>query len=97
MAARLDMVAAGFGAHLLVSVCKECAMFEDDWRIPTLDEMRTLIDGVSTSTAGGFCPTSQEFFRYTSCSTNPKNDDAGSGCSAVTGFPPHSKGAHMLG
>jgi hypothetical protein len=31
---------------------------KDDWRLPTFDEVRTLLEAVFPSMEGGFCPAS---------------------------------------
>ncbi len=45
----------------------------DDWRLPTIDELRTLVRGVSTTMTGGTCPTSESCSNQDSCNKNKNN------------------------
>ena len=42
----------------------------DDWRLPTIDELRTLIRGVSTTMTDGKCPTSELCPNQDDCNKN---------------------------
>jgi hypothetical protein len=58
---------------------------KDDWRLPTLNEARTLLEGVSPTMEGGFCPASEECLDWMNCSANAKYESACQGCLAVGG------------
>ena len=45
----------------------------DDWRLPTIDELRTLVRGVSTTMTGGTCPTSESCSDQDTCNKNKNN------------------------
>lgn len=45
----------------------------DDWRVPTIDELRTLVRGVSTTMTGGKCPTSEGCQAQDSCNKDKEN------------------------
>ncbi|MBP5406944.1 DUF1566 domain-containing protein [bacterium] len=45
----------------------------DDWRLPTIDELRTLVRGVSTTMTGGKCPTSESCTDQDSCNKDKEN------------------------
>lgn len=45
----------------------------DDWRMPTIDELRTLVRGVSTTMTGGKCPTSEGCAAQNSCNKDKDN------------------------
>ena len=45
----------------------------DDWRLPTIDELRTLVRGVSTTMTGGKCPTSESCTDQDSCNKDKDN------------------------
>lgn len=45
----------------------------DDWRLPSIDELRTLIRGVSTTMTGGKCPTSESCTDQDSCNKDKEN------------------------
>lgn len=57
---------------------------KDDWRLPTVDEARMLLDGVSPTMEGGFCAASEECFNWMNCSANQKYAAACDGCSDVS-------------
>jgi hypothetical protein len=58
---------------------------KDDWRLPTVDEARTLLEGVSPTMEGGFCAASEECINWMNCSANAKYEAACKGCSDVSG------------
>ena len=45
----------------------------DDWRLPTIDELRTLVRGVSTTMTGGKCPTSESCTAQDTCNKDKEN------------------------
>ncbi len=45
----------------------------DDWRLPTIDELRTIVRGVSTTMTGGTCPTSESCSDQDTCNKNKNN------------------------
>ena len=45
----------------------------DDWRLPTIDELRTIVRGVSTTMTGGKCPTSESCTDQDTCNKNKNN------------------------
>lgn len=68
------------------SYCNNLVLAEkDDWRLPTLNEARTLLEGVSPTMEGGFCAASEECFDWMNCSANAKYESACQGCLAVGG------------
>jgi hypothetical protein len=45
----------------------------DDWRLPTIDELRTLVRGISTIEPGGKCPTSESCTKQETCNDDKEN------------------------
>ncbi|MBR4489795.1 DUF1566 domain-containing protein, partial [bacterium] len=45
----------------------------DDWRLPTIDELRTLVRGISTIEPGGKCPTSESCTKQETCNDDKDN------------------------
>ena len=45
----------------------------DDWRLPTIDELRTLVRGISTIAYGGKCPTSENCTTQETCNEDKDN------------------------
>ena len=45
----------------------------DDWRLPTIDELRTLVRGISTIEPGGKCPTSESCSDQATCNDDKEN------------------------
>ena len=45
----------------------------DDWRLPTIDELRTLVRGISTIEPGGKCPTSESCTKQDTCNDDKEN------------------------
>ena len=45
----------------------------DDWRLPTIDELRTLVRGISTIEPGGKCPTSESCTNQATCADDKDN------------------------
>ena len=57
----------------------------DDWRLPTIDELRTLVRGVSTTMTGGKCPTSESCSDQDDCNKNKDgNKEYGNSCLGCT-------------
>ena len=53
----------------------------DDWRLPTIDELRTLVRGVSTTMTGGKCPTSTSCTDQDKCNKDKDNSQGfGNSC-----------------
>lgn len=53
----------------------------DDWRLPTIDELRTLVRGVSTIEYGGKCPTSELCSTQETCNEDKDNSQGfGNSC-----------------
>lgn len=48
----------------------------DDWRLPTIDELRTIVRGVSTTMTGGTCPTSENCTDQDTCNKNKNNSQS---------------------
>ena len=45
----------------------------DDWRLPTIDELRTLVRGISTIEPGGKCPTTNACTKQETCNDDKEN------------------------
>ncbi|MBP5591992.1 DUF1566 domain-containing protein [bacterium] len=45
----------------------------DDWRLPTIDELRTLVRGISTIEPGGKCPTTDTCTKQETCNDDKEN------------------------
>lgn len=57
-----------------VTYCENLVLAgHDDWRLPTIDELRTLVRGVSTTMTGGKCPTSESCTAQDNCNKDKDN------------------------
>lgn len=57
-----------------VTYCENLVLAgHDDWRLPTIDELRTLVRGVSTIAYGGKCPTSENCTDQAKCTDDEDN------------------------
>lgn len=73
----------GVGQAKAVEYCENLVLAgADDWRLPTIDELRTLVRGVSTTMTGGKCPTSEFCTDQDSCNKD-KDDKNGFGNSCL--------------
>ena len=64
----------GIGQAKAVEYCENLVLAgADDWRLPTIDELRTLVRGVSTTMTGGKCPTSESCTDQDSCNKDKDN------------------------
>jgi len=67
---------SGFGT----SIAKAAAYCENlflaganDWRVPTIDELRTIVRGVSTTMTDGHCPTTEDCSHQDNCNKDSDN------------------------
>jgi uncharacterized protein (TIGR02145 family) len=67
-----------------ISYCRKLSLEGEGWRLPTINELRTLIRGCPSTATGGSCKVTDSCLSWGSCSSRGTSKDC-KGCSGSKG------------